>query len=163
DGLQPRRTDLPTYAFQRERFWPRPKVRPVAEIVDSWRYELGWLPVGSPAVPAADGSWLVVVDPGRRADAEGLCAVLPESSVVDLPLDGRDDCWPTVAAAVAGGAAGETELAVRAGGLLARRVLRADPGTGAALPELGGGSVLVTGGTGGVGAQVVRWLTGLRP
>ncbi|MGW1114967.1 type I polyketide synthase, partial [Streptomyces albidoflavus] len=54
---------------------------------------------------------------------------------------------------------GEDQLAVRAGGTLARRVVR-HPGD--ALPRedefTASGTVLVTGGTGGLGAEAARWL-----
>ena len=73
--------------------------------------------------------------PGERA-LEGLCAVL-------------------------GGAGEEDQLAVREAGVFARRLARAPaggPGNGAGwCPR---GTVLLTGGTGGVGACVARWLAG---
>ncbi|MEU8438253.1 type I polyketide synthase [Streptomyces sp. NPDC029216] len=82
---------------------------------------------------------------------------------IDLPdgvraTDGRTG--RRLAAALTG-AGGEDQLALRADGLLARRMLRA---TGAEAPAGPGwqprGTVLVTGGTGHIGGHVARWLAG---
>ncbi|MFB9904178.1 type I polyketide synthase [Allokutzneria oryzae] len=51
---------------------------------------------------------------------------------------------------------GEDQLAIRASGVLARRVERASSPTGTAWRPKG--TVLVTGGTGALGAQVAKWL-----
>ncbi|MFG2232648.1 type I polyketide synthase [Streptomyces sp. NPDC048723] len=57
---------------------------------------------------------------------------------------------------------GEDEVAVRATGTLARRLVRADTNTTAPTPEYAlahpHGTVLITGGTGTLGAHVARWL-----
>ncbi|MGW3064654.1 SDR family NAD(P)-dependent oxidoreductase [Streptomyces sp. NPDC001130] len=55
-------------------------------------------------------------------------------------------------------AAGEPELAVRGSRLYAPRLVPVADGGGAELPWTGAGSVLVTGGTGGLGALVARHL-----
>ncbi|MGV9270905.1 type I polyketide synthase [Kitasatospora sp. NPDC003701] len=83
--------------------------------------------------------------------------------LVDLPavLDGR--ILAGLAGVLAGG--GEDQVAVRTAGVLARRLVRipaaGTPGAGA---EEGwtapGGTVLVTGGTGALGARVAQWLAG---
>jgi acyl transferase domain-containing protein/acyl carrier protein len=78
--------------------------------------------------------------------------------LVDLPaeLDGR---VLERLCGVLGGAIGEDEVAVRAGGVFGRRLTRAPLGAaqanGAYAPR---GTVLVTGGTGALGAHVARWL-----
>ncbi|MEU5614870.1 SDR family NAD(P)-dependent oxidoreductase, partial [Streptomyces sparsogenes] len=78
--------------------------------------------------------------------------------LVDLPEEiGARDAERL--AAVLAGATGEDQVALRPGGLLARRLRRAPlaataGGTGWA-PR---GAVLVTGGTGALGAHVARWL-----
>ncbi|HEX4700853.1 MAG TPA: SDR family NAD(P)-dependent oxidoreductase [Pseudonocardiaceae bacterium] len=55
-GRAARRVDLPTYPFQRQRFWPTPD--PVRDLL----YRESWQPVADP--PAAPiGRWLVVGDP----------------------------------------------------------------------------------------------------
>ncbi|MGP4004628.1 SDR family NAD(P)-dependent oxidoreductase, partial [Streptomyces sp. 8N706] len=54
----------------------------------------------------------------------------------------------------------EDQIAVRTAGLFARRLVAAEPTTEltAAEPDPGAGTVLITGGTGALGAQVARWL-----
>jgi acyl transferase domain-containing protein/acyl carrier protein len=79
--------------------------------------------------------------------------------LVDLPatLDARA---ATHLARALAGTGGEDQLAVRPSGLLARRLARLPvpaPGPGFRAR----GTVLVTGGTGGFGAHVARWLAGL--
>ncbi|MBC3839562.1 acyltransferase domain-containing protein [Streptacidiphilus sp. 4-A2] len=82
--------------------------------------------------------------------------------LIDLPeaLDERGGLDRRAAGRLAAVlACGEDQVAIRAGGVLGRRLLRAPrPRTGGRW--LPGGSVLVTGGTGGVGGHVARWLTG---
>ncbi|MGW7759020.1 SDR family NAD(P)-dependent oxidoreductase, partial [Streptomyces violaceusniger] len=77
--------------------------------------------------------------------------------LVDLPqtLDGR--ALERLTAAISG-ATGEDELAVRASGVFARRVVRAAVGAQGGEVWTPSGSVLVTGGTGALGAHVARWL-----
>ncbi|MFF3487441.1 beta-ketoacyl synthase N-terminal-like domain-containing protein, partial [Streptomyces sp. NPDC002701] len=79
--------------------------------------------------------------------------------VIDLPADGDADAaaraWQRVVAALAG-RDGEDQVAVRASGTYGRRISRAGtaPVRRAYTPR---GTVLVTGGTGALGAQVARW------
>jgi NADP-dependent 3-hydroxy acid dehydrogenase YdfG/acyl carrier protein len=54
---------------------------------------------------------------------------------------------------------GEDQVAIRASGILARRLTRVPPPRDAQ-PWLPGGTVLVTGGTGAIGGHVARWLAG---
>ncbi|MCD9593150.1 type I polyketide synthase [Streptomyces sp. 8ZJF_21] len=61
-----RQVALPTYPFQRERYWLAPPSPEVS--TDSWRYRVTW----RPAVPEArplPGTWLAVVPEGHREDA----------------------------------------------------------------------------------------------
>jgi acyl transferase domain-containing protein len=77
-----RRVVLPTYPFQRSRFWvegARPQfVAPPAE-VDSHLYEVAWLPraAAAPKPPSAGATrWLVFADAGGVG--RGLCRLLSE-------------------------------------------------------------------------------------
>ncbi|MEV0263453.1 type I polyketide synthase [Streptomyces sp. NPDC050617] len=57
-----------------------------------------------------------------------------------------------------GSASGEDQLALRATGLLARRLVRAPRAAGGGRPWRPRGTVLLTGGTGAVGPHLARWL-----
>ncbi|MCQ6249451.1 KR domain-containing protein, partial [Streptomyces malaysiensis subsp. malaysiensis] len=62
---------------------------------------------------------------------------------------------------VVSGRSGEAEVAVRASGVFARRIVRASVGGGGVGGWVPSGTVLVTGGTGALGGHVARWLAGL--
>uniref|UniRef100_UPI0035CCE70F beta-ketoacyl synthase N-terminal-like domain-containing protein n=1 Tax=Actinophytocola gossypii TaxID=2812003 RepID=UPI0035CCE70F len=70
--------DLPTYPFQRERFWWNPEPAAPKSTVDDLRYRVRWRPVPDrPDRPA--GEWIVVTPAGRQAPAlPGLAARLVE-------------------------------------------------------------------------------------
>ncbi|MGY5074487.1 type I polyketide synthase [Streptomyces griseus] len=86
-----------------------------------------------------------------------LCAAQAEHPDRFVLLDGDGtDPDPDVLAAAA--ASGESRLAVRKGHLFAPRVVRAEGGTGAPRSFDPRGTVLVTGGTSGLGALVARHL-----
>ncbi|MFI6449835.1 type I polyketide synthase, partial [Kitasatospora sp. NPDC050543] len=100
-----------------------------------------------------------VADP-MQAQVWGLGRVValehPErwGGLIDLPevLDGR--VFSRLAGVLAGG--GEDQVAVRASGVFGRRLVRAVRGDGPGWSP--SGTVLVTGGTGALGAEVSRWL-----
>jgi acyl transferase domain-containing protein len=77
--------------------------------------------------------------------------------LIDLPPVLGDRAGALLCAVLAG--CGEDQVAIRTAGILARRLARAplprDP-----QPWVPGGTVLVTGGTGAIGAHVARWLAG---
>ncbi|WP_344599097.1 type I polyketide synthase, partial [Streptomyces violaceusniger] len=65
-GVSP--VELPTYAFQRERFWLGADTAESAEsaesAVDTWRYQISWKPLPDMDTPALSGTWLAVVPEG---------------------------------------------------------------------------------------------------
>ncbi|NEE57495.1 KR domain-containing protein, partial [Streptomyces sp. SID8455] len=80
------------------------------------------------------------------------------AGLVDLPRR-LDDRAATRLAGALTGPGGEDQLAVRATGLYGRRVVHAGLGdTAPARDWTPEGTVLITGGTGGLGAQMARWL-----
>ncbi|WP_348772286.1 type I polyketide synthase [Streptomyces sp. RPA4-5] len=78
--------------------------------------------------------------------------------LIDLPATVDARVGARLVALLSGTAGDEDQLAVRGSGVFARRLVRAPRPTGTRreLP----GSVLVTGGTGALGAVVARWLAG---
>ncbi|MFB0633434.1 type I polyketide synthase, partial [Streptomyces sp. AB3(2024)] len=78
--------------------------------------------------------------------------------LVDLPEVWDERAMARLAGVLAGGLAGEDQVAVRSSGVFGRRLVRAAAGdSGSWVPS---GTVLVTGGTGALGGRVARWLAG---
>ncbi|MGW0769415.1 type I polyketide synthase [Streptomyces sp. NPDC002676] len=77
--------------------------------------------------------------------------------LVDLPED-LDERSAARLAGLLAGTGDERELAVRASGVLVRRLVREPRAARPATAPRLSGTVLVTGGTGALGAQVARWL-----
>ncbi|XBQ32482.1 type I polyketide synthase [Streptomyces rapamycinicus] len=131
---------------------------------------LGDAGVGAPLWVATRGGVSVgrsdgVVVPGQ-ALVWGLGRVaaleLPErwGGLVDLPESVDERALGRLAGVLAGaGGSGEDQVAVRASGVFGRRLVRAvGPRTSGGEGWRASGSVLVTGGTGALGAHVARWL-----
>ncbi|WP_455753006.1 type I polyketide synthase [Streptomyces celluloflavus] len=78
--------------------------------------------------------------------------------LIDLPASGAwdDRTAARLAAALADGR--EDQLALRATGTLVRRLVRAEPRPAGGTPWQARGTVLLTGGTGSIGARVAPWL-----
>ncbi|MFC8130324.1 type I polyketide synthase [Streptomyces sp. NPDC057302] len=79
--------------------------------------------------------------------------------LVDLP-ETLDDGTGDLLASVLAGTHGEDQVALRGGKLLSRRLLTAPVGKAPVDGWSPRGTVLVTGGTGALGAHVARWLVG---
>ena len=79
--------------------------------------------------------------------------------IVDLPPE-LDERSLTLLVDALAGAGDESQLAVRPAGVFARRLKRAAPAAQTSQSQWRppGGTVLITGGTGGLGANVARWL-----
>jgi acyl transferase domain-containing protein len=77
--------------------------------------------------------------------------------LVDLPAVAGDAAIDALLAAISS-RGGEDQLAIRPAGTLARRLVRATPPVQASPPWRPHGTILITGGTGGLGAHVARWL-----
>ncbi|MFD6395022.1 SDR family NAD(P)-dependent oxidoreductase, partial [Nocardia sp. NPDC060259] len=106
-------------------------------------------PTDPPPVPAQTQLWAV----GRVAALEH-----PDrwGGLIDLPAVADDDAHAVRRlTALLSGAGVEDQVAIRASGVLARRLAHADrPASG---PAQLSGTVLITGGTGGIGANLARW------
>ncbi|AXI81654.1 SDR family NAD(P)-dependent oxidoreductase [Peterkaempfera bronchialis] len=109
------------------------------------RGAVGALPEDTVAAPAAAGVWGLV----RSAQTEN-----PDR----LQLADLDDEPSSAAALPAALATGLPQLALRRGAALQPVLVPAAPAPGAGLPDLTGGTVLITGGTGGLGVLLARHL-----
>ncbi|MFJ4091789.1 type I polyketide synthase [Kitasatospora sp. NPDC089913] len=105
-----RRVDLPTYAFQRRRFWPvaapdpapgaGPSRRETEVPAGPRRYRIAWEPLTAPAEPRLSGRWLLVTPDGPGAEDTALAC---EQALAGHGAD--------VAVIRVGAAAGRAELA----------------------------------------------------
>ncbi|MFF5175150.1 SDR family NAD(P)-dependent oxidoreductase, partial [Micromonospora sp. NPDC000089] len=119
---------------------------------------LWWLTRGAVTVGASDGP----VDPVAAATwGLGRVAALEEpgrwGGLVDLPAALDAQAVRRMCAVLAGG--GEDQVAVRPSGLFARRLVRATDDPARRMFRFSG-TVLVTGGTGALGARVAEWAAG---
>jgi acyl transferase domain-containing protein/acyl carrier protein/NADP-dependent 3-hydroxy acid dehydrogenase YdfG len=121
-----------------------------------WVATCGAVSVGRSDKPVVPGQALVW-GLGRVAALE-----LPErwGGLVDLPELVDERALVRLAGVLAAGAGGEDQVALRASGVFGRRLVRASVSASSSGEgwRPGAGSVLVTGGTGALGARVARWL-----
>ncbi|MEV6921053.1 type I polyketide synthase [Amycolatopsis sp. NPDC051106] len=84
-----RTVPLPTYPFQRQRFWlePRSAAPVVRSTVDDLRYEVRWSPVTTPRATTLDAGWLAVVPAGP--DFRDLLG--PDVRVLEVSTEDREE------------------------------------------------------------------------
>ncbi len=148
-----KRVALPTYAFQRSRYWPDPAVAvaavdglapmdglaPGATLAsahadnpfDAWRYRIQWKPLSDDSPSALSGRWLVLI-PRASAEDEWVRALVggverAGAEVLAVYVDGREDGRAQVAADILA-VLERTEPSVDATDLAARHDLAEPPG-----------------------------------
>jgi pimaricinolide synthase PimS1 len=102
---------LPTYAFQRRRYWyepleeersaPLPGESPAQTTVEGWRYRIAWKPLGERS-PALAGRWLLAMPTGSLDDpwVSVLTRVLTShgAEVIAFAVDASEDSRETLVA-----------------------------------------------------------------
>ncbi|MGK3202848.1 type I polyketide synthase [Amycolatopsis sp. MEPSY49] len=91
-----RTVPLPTYPFQRQRFWlePRSATPVVRSAVDELRYDVRWSPLATPRATTLDAGWLAVVPAGL--DVQDLLG--PDVRVLEVSTEDRPELALALAA-----------------------------------------------------------------
>ncbi|MER7826726.1 type I polyketide synthase [Streptomyces sp. NPDC096097] len=143
-----RRTDLPTYAFQHERYWLAPAVGRGPAAAGSLRYRAAWTSVPDGARPATTGTWALVVPAGGldEATVDGVAQALREHGAhpAVVAVDTAEPDRAEIADAL------RTALGEDAGGVVSLLALDGTPASGVAatavvlgaMADLGGESRL---------------------
>ncbi|NBE52673.1 SDR family NAD(P)-dependent oxidoreductase, partial [Streptomyces boluensis] len=91
-GTRARPVPLPTYAFQRERYWLDASdgdTRATARL-DDHRYQVAWQPLPEPGTARLTGRWLVVSAPaGGAPELSAALRAAGAAEVVELTVDAR--------------------------------------------------------------------------
>ncbi|MFD0500346.1 SDR family NAD(P)-dependent oxidoreductase [Streptomyces rhizosphaericus] len=106
-GVSP--VELPTYAFQRERFWLGADIAESA--VDTWRYQISWKPLPDMDTPALSGTWLAVVPEGDEWAMAGARALVESGTASVRTLQVSRDADRRTLAGLLTDAAGSEDIA----------------------------------------------------
>ena len=79
--------DLPTYPFQRERYWHQPVATSGPKTGADWRYHIAWHPLGGPRPAPLSGTWLLVATATAEADAAASALRRAGANVAVLPAE----------------------------------------------------------------------------
>ncbi|MER5549744.1 type I polyketide synthase, partial [Streptomyces sp. NPDC002589] len=120
----PRRVELPTYGFQRRRYWLEPAGPALASPVEALRYRVEWAAVPDGSRPALSGTWAVVLPvsgadddlTGYLVDALRTHGARPVTVGIDPAVSGRAEVADLLRTALGEDAGGVVSLLAPHGG-----------------------------------------------